>query len=213
MTKMGQKKFNVIFQECRKLFAVTYMQTCRNCQLCLILNLKKILFVFCNFVFTNYLPKVAHCQALKVLSSPQKTWRKVWMVLFKPSSTGVGRLEFCAASDSSTFSEHTKPGRQKTTKWKVVRLSDCLSVTLAAREACPAGCTAFNLNTKQCNYIFASMSSQDWTSALCLLAFQVSARLLHSFPTVSMLGFGKDGDKPSQADKIMRKLKQLLPLL
>ncbi|XP_037531008.1 docking protein 3-like [Nematolebias whitei] len=97
----------------------------------------------------------------------KKTWRKVWMVLFKPSSTGVGRLEFCAASDSTTLT-----GRQKSTKWKVVRLSDCVSVTPAAREACPAGCTAFKLNAKQCHYIFASMSSQDWTSALCLLAFQ-----------------------------------------
>lgn len=130
------------------------------------------------------------------------------MVLFKPSSTGVGRLEFCAASDSTTYT-----GRQKTTKWKVVRLSDCLSVTPAAREACPAGCTAFNLNTKRCRYIFASTSGQDWTSALCLLAFQVSARLRRSFPTMSTLGFGKDGDRASQADKTMRKWKQLLPLL
>ncbi|XP_017282121.1 docking protein 3 [Kryptolebias marmoratus] len=102
----------------------------------------------------------------------KKTWRKVWMVLFKPSSTGVGRLEFCAASDGSAFSEHVKSGRQKATERKVVRLSDCLSVTPAAAEACPAGCTAFCLNTKQCNYTFASTSSQDWTSALCLLAFQ-----------------------------------------
>ncbi|XP_013861548.1 docking protein 3 [Austrofundulus limnaeus] len=102
----------------------------------------------------------------------KKTWRKVWMVLFKPSSSGVGRLEFCAGGDGGPLSEHAKSGRQKTAERKVVRLSDCLSVTPAPREACPAGCTAFYLNTKQCNYTFASTSSQDWTSALCLLAFQ-----------------------------------------
>lgn len=92
------------------------------------------------------------------------------MVLFKPSSTGVGRLEFCPISDS----EQLKGGRQKTPERKVVRLSDCLSVTPAAKESCPAHCTAFYLNTTQCTYTFASMESQDWISALCMLAFQVS---------------------------------------
>uniref|UniRef100_A0A3Q3BAD2 Docking protein 3 n=1 Tax=Kryptolebias marmoratus TaxID=37003 RepID=A0A3Q3BAD2_KRYMA len=77
-------------------------------------------------------------------------------------------------------------GRQKATERKVVRLSDCLSVTPAAAEACPAGCTAFCLNTKQCNYTFASTSSQDWTSALCLLAFQVSARELEGGTSLTM---------------------------
>uniref|UniRef100_A0A1A8FDL1 Docking protein 3 n=3 Tax=Nothobranchius korthausae TaxID=1143690 RepID=A0A1A8FDL1_9TELE len=110
-----------------------------------------------------------HLQAVKF---GKKTWRKVRMVLFKPSSTGVGRLEFCTMSDSSSFSEHMKPGRQKTTEKKVVRLSDCLSVTPAARESCPAGSTAFYVHTMQSTYTFASTSSPDWISALCLLAFQ-----------------------------------------
>ncbi|KAM4732897.1 docking protein 2 [Anableps anableps] len=102
----------------------------------------------------------------------KRTWRKIWMVLFKPSSTGVGRLEFCSISDSSSFSEQLKAGRQKTPERKVVRLSDCLSVTPAAKESCPARCTAFYLNTTQCTYTFASTESQDWISALCMLAFQ-----------------------------------------
>lgn len=141
------------------------------------------------------------------------------MVLFKPSSTGVGRLEFCAGSDSGPLGEHMKLCRQKAAERKVVRLSDCLSVTPAPREACPAGCTAFYLNTKQCNYTFASMSSQDWTSALCLLAFQVPPACLTplplqtSFPSCQHLNLGKTRAKPSQADKLMRKLIQLLPLL
>lgn len=98
----------------------------------------------------------------------KRTWRKIWMVLFKPSSTGVGRLEFCPISDS----EQLKGGRQKTPERKVVRLSDCLSVIRATKESCPAHCTAFYLNTTQCTYTFASMESQDWISALCMLAFQ-----------------------------------------
>ncbi|XP_072252561.1 docking protein 3 [Leuresthes tenuis] len=101
-----------------------------------------------------------------------RTWRKMWMVLYKPSSTGVGRLELYTVSDSSSISEQIKAGRQKSQERKVVRLSDCLSATPAAKESCPSGCTAFYLNTTQCTYTFASMASQEWLSALCLLAFQ-----------------------------------------
>uniref|UniRef100_A0A3P9NE77 IRS-type PTB domain-containing protein n=1 Tax=Poecilia reticulata TaxID=8081 RepID=A0A3P9NE77_POERE len=101
--------------------------------------------------------------------SCQRTWRKIWMVLFKPSSMGVGRLEFRSVSDG----EQLKAGRQKAQERKVVRLSDCLSVTPAAKESCPARCTAFYLNTTHHTYTFASTESQDWISALCVLAFQV----------------------------------------
>uniref|UniRef100_A0A669CYL6 IRS-type PTB domain-containing protein n=1 Tax=Oreochromis niloticus TaxID=8128 RepID=A0A669CYL6_ORENI len=103
-----------------------------------------------------------------------KTWRKMWMVLYKPSSQGVGRLEFYAVADSSSVTEQKRMGRQKTPERKVVRLIDCLSVTFAPKESCPAGCTAFYLNTTQATYTLASTSSQDWVNALCLLAFQVS---------------------------------------
>uniref|UniRef100_A0A671VFU0 Docking protein 3-like n=1 Tax=Sparus aurata TaxID=8175 RepID=A0A671VFU0_SPAAU len=80
----------------------------------------------------------------------------MWAVLFKPSSTGVGRLELCT----------------KTPERKVVRLRDCLSADPAPKESCPPGCTAFYLNTIQCNYTLASTASQDWLKALCVLAFQ-----------------------------------------
>ncbi|XP_041846588.1 docking protein 3 [Melanotaenia boesemani] len=102
----------------------------------------------------------------------KKTWRKIWVVLFKPSCTGVGRLEFYPASDSTSISDQFKSSRQKTQERKVVRLSDCLSVTPAAKESCPDGCTAFYLNTTRSKYTFASKESQDWLSALSLLAFQ-----------------------------------------
>ncbi|XP_038140545.1 docking protein 3-like [Cyprinodon tularosa] len=102
----------------------------------------------------------------------KRTWRKIWMVLFKPSSTGVGRLEFCSASDGNAFSDQLKASRQKTSERKVVRLTDCLSVTPALKESCPARCTAFYLNTTQSTYTFASVESQSWIHALSTLAFQ-----------------------------------------
>ncbi|XP_018530882.1 docking protein 3 [Lates calcarifer] len=100
----------------------------------------------------------------------KRTWRKIWMMLYKPSSTGVGRLELYTVLDAIT--DQRKAGRQKTPERKVVRLSDCLSITPAPKESCPQGCTAFYLNTTQCTYTLASSASQDWLSALCLLAFQ-----------------------------------------
>uniref|UniRef100_A0A672Z2P3 PH domain-containing protein n=1 Tax=Sphaeramia orbicularis TaxID=375764 RepID=A0A672Z2P3_9TELE len=103
----------------------------------------------------------------------QKTWRKVWTVLFKPSSTGVGRLELCNICDSP-MTDQKKAGRLKPPERKVVRLSDCLSITSAPKESCPSQCTAFYLNTTICTYTLASDTSQDWISALCLLAFQVT---------------------------------------
>lgn len=103
----------------------------------------------------------------------QRTWRKIWMVLFKPSPTGVGRVELCAGPTTNAATDGRKVGRQKSSERKVVRLSDCLSVDPAANESCPPGCTAFYLHTIQCTYTLASTASQDWLSALCSLAFQV----------------------------------------
>ncbi|XP_069027383.1 docking protein 3 [Embiotoca jacksoni] len=102
----------------------------------------------------------------------KRTWRKIWLVLFKASSTGVGRLEFYTLADSTSVTDQRKISRQKAPERKVVRLSDCLSVTPAPKGCCPAGCTAFSLKTTQCTYILASTTSQDWLSALNLLAFQ-----------------------------------------
>uniref|UniRef100_A0A3P8T153 IRS-type PTB domain-containing protein n=1 Tax=Amphiprion percula TaxID=161767 RepID=A0A3P8T153_AMPPE len=96
---------------------------------------------------------------------------KVRRCFFKASSTGVGRLELCSVADSSSVADQKKACRQKTER-KVVRLSDCLSVTAAPKESCPAGCSAFYLNTTQGTYTLASTTCQDWLSAVCLLAFQ-----------------------------------------
>ncbi|XP_047441556.1 docking protein 2 [Mugil cephalus] len=109
---------------------------------------------------------------LQTVKFGKRTWRKIRMVLFKPSSTGVGRLELLPPAESNSITDQMKVGRQKTPERKVVRLSDCLSVTLAQKESCPAGCAAFYLNTTQTAYTFASATAQDWLDALSLLAFQ-----------------------------------------
>lgn len=136
------------------------------------------------------------------------------MMLFKPSSTGVGRLELYAVVDNSPVTDQKKVGWQKTPDKKVVRLSDFLSVSPAPKESCPQGCTAFYLKTIQSTYTLASTTSQDWQSALCLLAFQVSHTFLVFILSVSdALSFGKAGGKASphsETDSTMRKSIQYL---
>ncbi|XP_071779178.2 docking protein 3 [Centroberyx gerrardi] len=104
----------------------------------------------------------------------KRTWRKTWMVLFEPSSSGIGRLELYSVRDtcSDATSQNKKPSQRKLAERRVVRLSDCLSITPAPEESCPLGCRALYLNTTQCTYTLASTTCQDWLSALCSLAFQ-----------------------------------------
>lgn len=104
---------------------------------------------------------------------------------------GAGRLELYTVL---SVVDQKKVGWQKAPEKKVVRLSDCLSITPAPKESCPPGCTAFYLKATQCNYTLASTASQEWQNALCLLAFQVS----HITPQFSpflfisgILSFGK----------------------
>lgn len=100
----------------------------------------------------------------------QKTWKKTWMVLFKPSYRGVGRVEFYTIGNRA-YANYMKT---KTPERKVVRLSDCISIGPVPEVSCPAACTAFYLQTTQCTYVLSSTASQQWLSALQLLIFQVS---------------------------------------
>lgn len=93
------------------------------------------------------------------------------MVLFKPTFSGVGRLELHAVLDEGTATK--KRRAVKELEKIVVRLQDCLSAAPAPEEPCPVDCTAFYLNTLTCNYILASSASQQWLSAIWFIAFQV----------------------------------------
>uniref|UniRef100_A0A8C6TEG8 IRS-type PTB domain-containing protein n=1 Tax=Neogobius melanostomus TaxID=47308 RepID=A0A8C6TEG8_9GOBI len=115
--------------------------------------------------FVKYFPN-----PLSNLSVQQKIWRKIWMYCFKPSPNGVGRLEMYG--HNYTMFDHKKTGQLKSQAKKVVRLSDCVSVTPAPKESCPTDCEAFYLTTTSATYTLASPATQDWISALCLLAFQ-----------------------------------------
>lgn len=122
------------------------------------------------------------------------------MVLFKPSFSGVGRLELHTLHDESTGY-----GKKKAEKM-VVRLNDCLSATSAPDESCPPGCTAFYLHTTVNNYTLASTCTQQWLSGIWLLAFQVSLPLFLQLQPPDPLLFFLQHDLSYHLGKVHSKL-------
>ncbi|KAB5554238.1 hypothetical protein PHYPO_G00048060 [Pangasianodon hypophthalmus] len=100
----------------------------------------------------------------------KKIWRKIWVTVFKPSQAGIGRIEMYDMREGAGMS--AKLAMLKKAEKRVIRLAECLSVTPALGESCPAGCTAFYLNTAQRIYTLAAPTQDEWVSALCSLAFQ-----------------------------------------
>lgn len=94
-------------------------------------------------------------------------------MVFKPSQTGIGRIEMFDMREGAA-----KLAILKKTEKRVIRLTECLSVTPALGESCPAGCTAFYLNTTQRIYTLAATMEDDWIPTICSLAFQVNSSAL-----------------------------------
>uniref|UniRef100_A0A672P598 IRS-type PTB domain-containing protein n=1 Tax=Sinocyclocheilus grahami TaxID=75366 RepID=A0A672P598_SINGR len=90
-------------------------------------------------------------------------------------SAGIGRMELYDMRDRGGlmgFAAARPSGLRKTDK-RVIRLTDCLSITPAPGESCPTDCSAFFLNTTSCTYTIAAPTQEDWMTVLCQLAFQV----------------------------------------
>ncbi|XP_052471328.1 docking protein 3-like [Carassius gibelio] len=104
----------------------------------------------------------------------KKIWRKSWLILFEPSSSGIGRMELYDMRDRGGLmgSAAARPSGLRKTDKRVIRLTDCLSITPAPGESCPKDCSAFFLNTTSCTYTIAAPSQENWMTILCQLAFQ-----------------------------------------
>lgn len=102
------------------------------------------------------------------------------MIVFEPSPIGIGRMELYDMRDGRGLlgSITARPAGLKKMDKRVIRLSDCLSITPAPGESCPTDCSAFFLNTITCTYTIATPTREDWMSVLCQLAFQVGL-ILH----------------------------------
>ncbi|XP_067312583.1 docking protein 2 isoform X2 [Pseudorasbora parva] len=104
----------------------------------------------------------------------KKIWRKSWLVLFEPSPAGIGRMELYDMRDGGGLKGFifARPAGLRKMDKRVIRLTDCLSITPAPGERCPTDCSAFFLNTTSCTYTIAAPTWEDWISVLCKLAFQ-----------------------------------------
>ncbi|KAM7393545.1 hypothetical protein PAMP_020408 [Pampus punctatissimus] len=111
-----------------------------------------------------------------------KKWKPVWLSLFPPSSSGVGRLEIQdmggggAGGDHGTgVRRHHQPLGDR--KLKVVRLSELISVLRLPpnAEACPMeNMSAFCVETQDRTMVFAALKDDcvEWVEKLCKVTFQ-----------------------------------------
>ncbi|KAI1898047.1 hypothetical protein AGOR_G00068300 [Albula goreensis] len=110
---------------------------------------------------------------LQVVKFGKKTWRRAWAILFPPSLTGIGRLELYNMRDGGVGDQGPAYKQAlKGTDKRLIRLDDCLSISLAPEEACPRDCSAFYLNTTQRTYTLAAPAPHDWMPIICQHAFQ-----------------------------------------
>ncbi|XP_018556467.1 docking protein 1 [Lates calcarifer] len=121
----------------------------------------------------------------KVYLQPHKAgkkWKPVWLSLFPPSSSGVGRLEIQdlggggAGGDHGTgVRRHRQPLGDR--KLKVVQLSELISVLRLPpnAEACPLeNMSAFCVETQDRTMVFAALKDDcvDWVEKLSHSTFQ-----------------------------------------
>ncbi|XP_077118252.1 docking protein 2 [Ranitomeya variabilis] len=114
-----------------------------------------------------------------------KKWKKVWALLFEATSSGLARLEMY---------EGTQPPEtgRKQECWKLLQLSECVSLSDRCGESCPKDTRAFSIETAQRVYLIASEIPEqpNWVRALCGLAFPQERRPLErttSQPLISNL--------------------------
>ncbi|KAG8441106.1 hypothetical protein GDO86_006738 [Hymenochirus boettgeri] len=95
-----------------------------------------------------------------------KKWKKVWGVLHEGSCSGLARLEIFEGS------QPPDSGR-KSECWRLLQLSECVSVSERSGETCPKDTRSFCIETTQRVYLLASETSEQpgWVRALCSLAF------------------------------------------
>ncbi|XP_018110541.1 docking protein 2 isoform X2 [Xenopus laevis] len=95
-----------------------------------------------------------------------KKWKKVWAMLYEATCSGLARLEMFEGS------QPPDSGR-KPECWKLLQLSECVSVSERNGEGSPKDTRSFSIETAQRVYLLASETSEQpgWVKALCSLAF------------------------------------------
>ncbi|XP_067851968.1 docking protein 3-like [Heptranchias perlo] len=99
-----------------------------------------------------------------------KVWKKSWSILYPASSNSIARLEQFDSKESSASSDRQSSKRVE----RIIRLSDCISISQIQAENSRKEMSAFCINTMEKTYIMAAPKNEmmDWVKSLCELAFQ-----------------------------------------
>ncbi|XP_037621804.1 docking protein 1-like isoform X1 [Sebastes umbrosus] len=113
-----------------------------------------------------------------------KKWKPVWLSLFPPSGSGVGRLEIQDMGGGGAGGDHVRRHYQPHVdrKLKMVRLSELISVLRLPpnAEACPMeNMSAFCVETRDRTMVFATLKDDcvEWVEKLCHSTFQRAKQL------------------------------------
>ncbi|KAM4035284.1 docking protein 2 isoform 2-T4 [Anomaloglossus baeobatrachus] len=118
-------------------------------------------------------------------ANDSQKWKKVWALLYEATSSGLARLEMYEGN------QPPETGRKQEC-WKLLQLSECVSLSDRCGESCPKDTRAFSIETAQRVYLIASEIPEqpNWVRALCGLAFPQERRTLErtaSQPLISSL--------------------------
>ncbi|XP_056427074.1 docking protein 2 isoform X2 [Hyla sarda] len=102
-----------------------------------------------------------------------KKWKKVWALLYEATSNGLARLEMYEGF------QPPETGRKQEC-WKLLQLSECVSLSDRCGENCPKDTRVFSIETAQRVYLIACeiCEQPNWIRALCSLAFPQERRTL-----------------------------------
>ncbi|XP_073478359.1 docking protein 2 [Aquarana catesbeiana] len=114
-----------------------------------------------------------------------KKWKKVWGVLYGTTPTGLARLELYEGFQPPEI------GRKQEC-WKLLQLSECVSLSERSSESSPKDTRVFSIETTQRVYLIASEASEqpNWVKALCSLAFPQERRILERSGSQPLLSEG-----------------------
>ncbi|KAF7644226.1 hypothetical protein LDENG_00225750 [Lucifuga dentata] len=108
-----------------------------------------------------------------------KKWKPVWLSLFPPSNSSVGRLEIQLMGGGAAGGDFGSVGKRHhgDKNMKVIRLSELISVQKLPpnAEACPEdNMSAFCVETEERTLVFAALKDDcvEWVEKLCQSSFQ-----------------------------------------
>eukprot|EP00062_Callorhinchus_milii_P023456 gi/632982334/ref/XP_007908080.1/ PREDICTED: uncharacterized protein LOC103189472 [Callorhinchus milii] len=111
---------------------------------------------------------LTHVQTDNTTNGEPKNWKKSWSELYSASPFGIARLQQFDSSNAIDKQNTKKVER------RIIRLSDCISISQVLSETPPKEMSAFCISTIDKTYVMAVQKCEmsGWIERICELAFQ-----------------------------------------